>query len=416
MHVKSKIASSGNKIEKYIEYLTYAMILLFYTGKVFQIFTVVIDILFLTLLYVKQDKAFIKEYRVLILLWSGFFVYLFIQSLFASHVVVALENSVGMIRFVVLFFALVYVFNAPQKIKKLLYSVLLVIVLLFIDSFYQYVTGADLFGYPSTNGYRLTAWDSRPKLATFIAVFAGVAAASIVVLKNRWIGWIALLIVLMMVAFSGSKGPILYLGMSAFVVFLFSKQLRKYIIPSMALLGAVLVLALAGNQNISARFSQFKDPLSAANTSGRNQIYEAALEMVKKNPLLGVGGKNFRYEFPEYYLRVYEKKKNPEYFDKVYLKQVPTHTHSVLLSMLLNWGVIGTLLFFYILYHIYRKYIRNNTVALLASIGLLYCIAPFNFGNTVARSQWQFFIFLTLAFVMILGQYANRQVHSEAKG
>ena len=118
------------RIEKAIEYLTYLMILLFYTGRVFQVFTVLIGILFIVLLFLRKDKEFIENNKSLFFLWGVFFVYLLIQSLFANHVWVALANSVGMIRFVILFFALVYVFNTRKKIQKLIFSSFIIIQLL----------------------------------------------------------------------------------------------------------------------------------------------------------------------------------------------------------------------------------------------------------------------------------------------
>jgi O-antigen ligase len=177
----------------------------------------------------------------------------------------------------------------------------------------------------------------------------------------------------------------------------------------MLLIGVLLSTAIMTNEGIAARFHQFKDPLSASNTSGRNQIYETAFEMIKEHPFTGIGTKNFRYVFKDYYPVVYARKEHKNRYDKKYLDASPAHTHSMFLSFLLNWGLIGTLFFIYILYQIYKKYVRNNEIALLASIGLLYCIAPFNFGNTIARSQWQFYIFLTLAFVVILARYRELQ-------
>ena len=92
----------------------------------------------------------------------------------------------------------------------------------------------------------------------------------------------------------------------------------------------------------------------------------------------------------------------------MYLKVSPLHTHNMLLSLLVNWGLIGTLIFAYIFFQIYKQYVYQNDIALLASIGFVYSIAPYNFGNTIVQSQWQFFIFLTLAFVVILGGYKSK--------
>ncbi|MCF6206617.1 MAG: O-antigen ligase family protein [Sulfurovum sp.] len=409
MQEKTLGAQKGVKLEKSIEYLTYFMILLFYTGKVFQIFTVLIDILFITLLYIRKDRMFFIKHKKLLIGFTVFFAYLVIQSMFAHDVGAALGNAIGMIRFVILFFALWYIFNTAEKIRKLMYSVITIIVVLFIDSAYQYVKGVDLFGHPLFQNLRLTAWDTKAKLGSFVAVLSGAAVASLFIIKQKWISLVAILMLVLMVFFSGSKGPVVYLVGSVVTVLLFSKAYRKYVLPILLLFSLVLGTVVLTNEKIAKRFEQFKHPLSAQNTSSRNQIYAASVEMLKSHPLLGIGSRNYREVFPSYYQPIYEQKQVKTYSDKKYINNPPLHTHSMLLSFLLNWGVLGTLLFFYILYMIYKEYIRGNEVALLTSIGLFYCIAPFNFGNTIARSQWQFYIFLTLAFVVIFGSYKRLQ-------
>ena len=394
----------GVKLERAIEYLTYAMILLFYTGKVFQVFTVLIDILFIVLVYVRKEKVFFQEHQKLIYAFSVLFVYFAIQSLFAVDIRAALLNSLGMVRFVILFFALWYVFDSSEKVKRLIYSVYIIIGLLFLDASYQYVTGKDIFGHVPV-GVRLTAWDSKAKLGMFVAVFAGIVVASVEILQKKWLAWLSVIILFLIVVFSGNKGPVVYLSGAVFVVLLLSKTYRKYLFPTLTAIAILLATAIMTNDGISARFHQFTNPLSAKNTSGRNQIYETSIEMIKAHPLLGVGARNFRVVFPDYYLIVYNKKEKKDYYDEHYLTNPQIHTHGMFFAFLVNWGLIGTLMFFYILYLIYKKHIRNNDIALLASIGLIYCVAPFNFGNTIARSQWQFYIFLTLAFIVILGNF-----------
>jgi len=394
----------GIKLERAIEYLTYAMILLFYTGKVFQVFTFLIDILFIALVYIRKEKIFFQEHQKLIYSFSVLFAYFAIQSFFAVDVRAALLNSLGMVRFVILFFALWYIFDSPQKVKRLIFSVYIIIGLLFLDASYQYLTGKDIFGHVPV-GVRLTAWDSKAKLGMFVAVFAGIVVASVEVLQKKWLAWLLTAILFLIVVFSGNKGPVIYLSGAVFVVLLLSKTYRKYLLPAFLAIGILLGTAIMTNDGISARFHEFARPLSPENTSGRNQIYETSIEMIKAHPLLGVGARNFRVVFPEYYLVVYNQKEKKDYYDEHYLTNPQIHTHGMLFAFLVNWGLIGTIIFFYILYRIYQKYIRNNDTALLASIGLIYCIAPFNFGNTIARSQWQFYIFLTLAFVVILGNF-----------
>ncbi|MEA2047048.1 MAG: O-antigen ligase family protein [Campylobacterota bacterium] len=392
------------KIEKAIEYLTYLMILLFYTGRVFQVFTVVIDILFIILLVLRHDKEFIENNKSLFLLWGAFFVYLLIQSLFANHVLVAMANSVGMIRFVILFFALIYVFNTRKKIKNLILSSFIIIATLFVDATIQYITGEDIFGYPLFEGKRLTCWSDISRLSESVAIFGGIVLASFLIIKNKLLPLVIMTFLILILLFSGNRGPVVYLTGAFFTVLLFSNY-WKYLLAVMTGFFIIAFLALSLDSRLHEQFSVYKNPFISENNAGRTTIYKVGIEMIKENPLLGIGGKNFRYEFRDYYLKTYEGDKNKGYWDKIFGSISPYHAHSLFFSFLLNWGLLGTVFFFYILYKIYLKYIHQNDVAILCSVGFVYTIAPFNFGKSIAQSPWQFFVFLTLAFVVILGTY-----------
>jgi len=396
------------RIEKAIEYLTYLMILLFYTGRVFQVFTVVIDILFIVLLFLRQDKEFIENNKNLFFLWGAFFVYLFIQSFFANEILIALANSVGMIRFVILFFALIYVFNTRKKIKKLILSSFIIVATLFADATLQYVTGEDIFGYPLFEGKRLTCWSDISRLSESVAIFGGIILASLLIMKNKILPLFIMIFLILMLLFSGNRGPIIYLVGALFVVFLFSSY-WKYLFTIIAGLFIIAFLAFSMDSRLYEQFGVYKNPLISDNNAGRTTIYKVGFEMFKENPLLGIGGKNFRYDFRDYYIQTYNGKKNLGHWDKIFAQISPYHVHGIWFSFLLNWGLIGTVFFLYILYKIYRKYIHNNDVAILCSVGFVYTIAPFNFGKSIAQSPWQFFVFLTLAFVVVLGRYKQLQ-------
>lgn len=396
------------RIEKAIEYLTYLMILLFYTGKVFQVFTVVIGILFIVLLFLRKDKEFIQDNKNLLVLWGAFFLYLFIQSFFANHVLVALNNSVGMIRFVILFFALVYVFNTRKKIKRLIFSSFIIISALFVDATVQYFTGEDIFGYPMFEGKRLTCWAHISRLGESVAIFGGIILASFLIIKNKLLSLLIMIFLILMLVFSGNRGPVVYLLGALYVVLVFSNY-WKYLFTITAGFIIVTFLAFFIDNRLYDQFSVYKNPFISDNNAGRTTIYKVGLEMMKENPVLGIGGKNFRYDFRDYYKKTYDGKKNLGFWDKYFGTITPYHVHSIWLSFLLNWGLIGTVLFLYILYKIYRKYIYNNDVAILCSVGFVYTIAPFNFGKSIAQSSWQFFVFLTLAFVVVLGKYYQLQ-------
>jgi len=392
------------KIEKSIEYMTYLTILLFYTGKVFEVITFLIDILFISLLVIRKEKLFFEQHKKLIISFGILLLYFAVQSLFANNIKVALVNSLGMVRFIILFFALWYIFNTQEKVKKLIYSIFIVLSILFLDASYQYITGKDIFGYPLYQNIRLTCWSNMPKLSGSIAIFTGVLFASFLILKKKKMPVLITIFLMLMMFFAGNRGPIVYLVGAVFIVLLFSKY-RKYLFYAVFGFGIIVTVIFTMNDKLYEHFSVYKNPMNAKNNAGRTPIYKVGIEMIKEHPFLGVGSKNFRYDFKTYHLKTYDPQIDNNEYDEIYSKKTPLHVHSIFLSFLLNWGTIGSLIFFYILYQIYKNHIRHNEIAILTSIGLVYCIAPFNFGKSIAQGQWQFYIFLTLAFVVILGSY-----------
>jgi len=396
--------SNITKIEKTIEYLVYLLIIMFYTGKLFEVFTFLIDILFLILLNVKKDKSFFTQYKVLLIAFSLLFTYLFFQSFVATDVSHALKNSLGMFRFVILFFALIYIFDTQEKIVKLGFSIFIIIGLLFIDASVQFFTGTDLFGYPLYANVRLTCWSDMPNLSSSIPIFLGMILTSWFTMKNKKIVILVIVFLSLMLLFAGNRGAIVYAIGSLLIVLMLSSY-RKFLVQVMLGLILAIILVFSLNKQLYEQFSVYKDPFNATNNSGRTPLYEVAIDMIKDKPLLGIGSKNFRYDFSKYYLPVYERTLDRSSYYEAYLKRVPYHVHNMFLSFLLNWGIMGTSIFLYILYYIYKRYMKGNDLAILSSVGLLYTVAPYNFGQSIAQGYWQFYIFLTLSFVVIMSKY-----------
>jgi O-antigen ligase len=405
INVLKKI-SNIKKIEKVIEYLAYLLIIMFYTGKLFEVFTFLIDILFLILLNVKKDKSFFTQYKVLLIAFSLLFTYLFFQSFVATDIPHALKNSLGMFRFVILFFALIYIFNTPEKIIKLVFSIFIIIGLLFIDASVQFFTGTDLFGYPLYANIRLTCWSDMPQLSPSIPIFLGVILTSWFTIKNKKIVILIIVFFSLMLLLAGNRGSVVYAIGSLLVVLMLSSY-RKFLFQVLLGLALALVIVFSLNQQLYKQFSVYKDPFNATNNSGRTPLYEVAIDMIKDKPLLGIGSKNFRYDFSKYYLPVYNRTVDRSLSYETYRERVPYHVHNMLLSFLLNWGIVGTSIFLYILYYIYKHYMKGNDIAILSSVGLLYTVAPYNFGQSIAQGYWQFYIFLTLSFVVIMSKYKS---------
>ena len=258
------------------------------------------------------------------------------------------------------------------------------------------------------DGARLTIWTDMPIVNLYSGQFFGLLLASILLLKDKYKKIAIFSFVFFMAIFflSGNRSPIVALFSTLFIIGLISK-FRKYFF--LLFVGLVIVFSLSlFNDKLYKGYSGILNPSSNSATSGRHQVYNTAIEIIKDNPVLGIGGGMFRYDFKEYYLKIYDKDSTDSY-EKIWLKISPFHAHNVLLDLLVSWGLIGLIIIIYITYKIYTVFIKGKPISLIASMGVLYCITPLQFAKSLSQSNWQFYTFLGLIFLVLISVYETKQ-------
>lgn len=406
----------NDKLLKGIEYLFYIMILLYLVGKSFEILTIIIDLLFITYLAINSKifLEFYKKFNEIFVAFGILVIYFFIQSLFSNDISVALKHSFGMTRFIILFFAVLFVFNTKEKIKNVMICSFIAVGFVNIDSLYQYIFKIDIFGMPMYSGdKRLTAWTDMPVVNLYSGQFFGLLLASIFLLKDNYkkIAIFSFVFFIVIFFLSGNRSPIVAMFSTLFIIGILSIY-RKYFFILFLILGIVFSLSLF-NEKLYKGYSAVLNPMSNNATSGRHQIYKTAFEVIKDKPLLGIGGGMFRYDFQDYYAKIYDENSQDKY-EKEYLSISPYHTHNILLDMLVSWGIIGLLLIIFIAYKIYKVFIRNKPISLIASIGVLYCVTPLQFAKSLSQSNWQFYTFLGLIFLVLVSVYESNNLEENS--
>lgn len=401
-----------NKIEKTIEYLFYLLVLLYFVGKVFKPITLVIDILFIYQLFKNKEFAiiFYEKYKNLIIAFGIFIGYLLFQSIFLELKYLTFKSSFETILYIILVFAALYNFTSEIKVKRLIYISYLILFFLALDSFYQYFTGFDFFGKEIYGGGRkLTAWQDRPNVGLMMGQFFGLLTASLFIFKGKEkkIAIFMFITSITLIIFAGNRSPLLALFSSIFFVSLFSKK-RKYIF-SIIIIGSVIISLSMLNPKINTSYSKFTNLASSSSTSGRYELFEVGTEMFKENKILGIGSNNYKHLFREYFNKTEFSKYSQKYYLEIYSKINPTHIHSVGLDILISYGILGTLILLYVLYQIYKYFVKNNEIGLLASIGFLYCITPLQFARSFTMGDWQFITYLGLIFLAVISGYNNHQ-------
>ena len=400
-----------NKIEKTIEYLFYLLVLLYFLGKVFKPITLVIDMLFIYQLFKNKEftTIFYEKYKNLIIAFCIFIGYLLFQSVFLELKYLTFKSSFETILYIILVFAALYNFTSETKVKRLIYTSYIILFFLALDSFYQYFTGFDFFGKESFGVGRLTAWSDRPNVSLMMGEFFGLLIASIFIFegKEKKIAMFMLIISLILIILAGNRSPLLALFSSIFFISLFSKK-RKYIFAMLGI-GAILIGLSMFNPKLQTAYSKFTNLSSSSSTSGRYELFEVGTEMFKENKIIGIGSHNYKHFFREYLDKTEFSKYSQKNYIERYSKTNPSHVHSVGLDILISYGILGTFILLYILYQIYKYFVKNNEIGLLASIGFLYCITPLQFARSFTMGDWQFITYLGLIFLVLLSSL-NKQI------
>ena len=176
-----------------------------------------------------------------------------------------------------------------------------------------------------------------------------------------------------------------FIGISVLLIIL--KSYRLLILwLSAAVVGAILIFLL--DVNIVPRLYDVSVTIKI-----RLKIWSLAWEQIKNNPFFGHGFMSFGY-----------------LFDATYKSRQIPHSHSIYLDMILNFGIVGSVLFLWYFVRYYRNVCktwlkrRNNQVA---SIILAVSAAAFVHGATDLTILW--IQTLPLLLFLLAGQGAEER-------
>lgn len=397
------------RFEKFIEYNFYVLILLYFVGKLFKPVTFIIVII--SIVYIckyfrdKKIQDFYLKFKGLIHIFTLFIIFLMIQSIFLELKILTFKSSLETIFYIMLFFsALLIFYNQEKKIIKLILVSYFILFIIGLDSIYQYIYNIDIFGKNAIIGewgIRLTAWNDTHKVNVMMGQFFGLLLASVLIFKDKlkYLSIFMLIFCTVIFFLAGNRSPILALISSIVIILIFSSYKRILILFSMIFL--FIFMLSFNDEKLSVGYKGLLNPTTNESTSGRYPIYLTALEMIKDNYILGIGSHNYKYYHNEYYKKV-DFVKYEDYYDKNWEEITPTHVHSVWLDIILSYGILGTLILIMIFYNIYKFFIRNNSIGLIASVGFLYCITPLQFSKSFTQGDWQFITYLGLIFLALI--------------
>ena len=365
-----------------------------------------VTILILFNIFKKKQIEILKNRLVIFIIIFLFFI--FINSIINFISFEILLKSLGNFRYLFLSLAVCIVFEkiSEKQRKFFIYFNLIIILLVIIDIFYQFIFYKDIFGFaPGMCDNSLPVKCLRFSGAFGNELIAGSYLSQIGFLIlilflnldlnkinfNYLMRFFVFFLLLLTILLTGERAALLIFVTSFFFIYFFKKKIINFFF----LLLFFLLLIFFSSQKIDSINKRFINLFDSWGSTSKqmtitNKIiespwsfhYQAAIELFIQKPLIGYGPKSFRIKCENTSI----DKKTKENIDQYKsFRACSTHPHNYLLEFLSENGIIGGLFFvglFFLIFasiHIMRKNHENENILIIIGIGslILAIIFPF---------------------------------------
>ena len=256
-------------------------------------------------------------------IFIGIYGLVLVSSMFyASDTTLVSESLSDFVKDAFIAIIIIILLNNVTRLNLVVWSLLFAGIFMGTFSVYQYLTGTfenEYWGFAqssymqiagATEGYRITGPIGDPNFyAAVMVVLVPLALERVLNERNRalrLIAILALVVTTLTVVFTFSRGGFVALCAAVFAWFVLYPPRLKYL-PFLFLLGVAILMLIP--QEYLARITSLGELVSAPSVGFRTQDYAirgrasetlAGLEMIKKNPILGVGLNNYVVHYLEY--------------------------------------------------------------------------------------------------------------------
>lgn len=376
-----------------------------------------ISIYFIFYTFKFSDFSFLKnKYFKIFLLFIFFCIF---SSLLSEYKLYSLKTSFFYFRFGIFVFVFSIIVSKDKNILSHLWLVLLFCYsILTFDGYYQFIFKKNIIGF-EIHGSRLSSFFGDELilgsyLSRFFPIFYGLFLLPSI--NNKFKYKSKIFIYLLMIAsifliyLSGERSSFFYVSASLLFLLITLNSGRKYIIYIVIFFLSLIVMSFQFNQSVKKRMiSQTLNDFGIKSdkiyifSEQHEGHYLAAIDLIKKNYLIGIGPKNFRnYCYS-----------NEKYSKKPFI--CTSHPHNTYIQLFLETGFFGLsiilLIFLNICYnilkHIYLKtrynFIKYNNFQLCIICSFLITLWPLipsgNFFNN----------FLSIIYFFPIALFFNSQ-------
>ena len=296
--------------------------------------------------------------------FAFFYLSICFSSIISEYSLYSLKSSISYVRFGFFSFAVYFLIKNNKNIILLITKIFLIIFfILLFDSFFQYLFDYNLVGWRfDGHSYRVTSFFGDDEvLGSYIARLFPFVLSLIIFSQNElnfkfnnlfFILFFACSSLITLI--SGERTSMALLLLCILVMFFTCHKLRKLILHcSIVILISLTTVIFTSETTKNRMLSQTLKQLGLVSKSERIVVfsktyeshYKIALKMIKQKPFFGHGPKTFRKFCAE-----------PENF--INDVACTTHPHNILMQLLSETGIVGTLIYFIIFISLLLKLIK----------------------------------------------------------
>ena len=349
-----------NNILKIIDYsLIFFPIALILGSPTVNLYLVTYSIIFFYLCFKLKQFDWLKLYWVKIVI--VFWLYLIIISFFSTDIINALRSSFFFIRF--LFFSLLIGYFGFKVLKfeyvlKIWFFILAAVV---IDAWIQFTFGENIFGI-KIRGDRLSGvFGDEMVIGAFIWKLSCPVISFLIIrsfinekfLYKKYL--LACTLFPITVLISGERMSFLMYVFFLFTILTylsFYKKKLKLFFSLIVVSTLSLFLIFSSLNSVKNRYLEFYNIVGDFSESSYGKLFVSGFELWKKNPIIGVGLKNFRVECD-----VQLENREP-----IIHPLCSTHPHNLYLELLSESGFFGFIFFLFFIFSFCFYYINKNFI------------------------------------------------------
>ena len=288
-------------------------------------------------------------------IYFGLFLILliFINYYNSNYTELSFKNSLGLIKYYLLFLGLIYCMENIKNFKKNFSLIIFIsIIFVLIDSYIQYFFGKDIFNYPILNNRLTGPFGSEKVVGSFVSkmFYMSIVYFFLNLEKYKYINIYFLFSFLIIFLSQERAASIMFFFTIFLIIFLGRLKLSIKIFLFFTIL-TIPILLISSNPQIKKRL--ISEPIAYYNDNYFKAHFLTAIEIFKSNKFLGSGVKTFRKECSKTkYLDI-----NSKY------KGCANHPHNIYFEFLAETGLMGiisiAIINIFIIYNFIKIYIKN---------------------------------------------------------